>query len=74
MSEITIDYVLTLARRLPIDQRRQLLVRLSTELPPQPPTLADQLASARSQIVASGTPLLDWKALEAEIAERRGER
>ena len=73
MSEITVDQVLTLARRLPPEQRALLITRLSSELPP-PTALATTLAAARSQIVASGAPLLDWAGITAELAERRGER
>ncbi len=72
MSEITFDQVLTLVRQLAPEQQRQLLVQLAHEIPPL--TLAEQLANARSQIVASGIPLLDRAGLEAEIAERRGEQ
>lgn len=64
--------MLTLARRLDLDQQRLLLAQLAHEVPPR--SLAEQLAHARSQIVASGLPLLDRAGLEAEIAERRGER
>ena len=73
MSEVTIDQVLTLARRLPPEQWSLLITRLSSERPQQTP-LAAKLAAARSQIVASGAPLLDWAGIEAEVAERRGER
>ncbi len=73
MSEITIDQILTLARRLPPEQWSLLITRLSREQPPQTP-LAAKLATARSQIVASGALLLDWAGIEAEVAERRGER
>ncbi|NTU83548.1 MAG: hypothetical protein HGA45_29960, partial [Chloroflexales bacterium] len=60
------------ARRLAPEQQRLLLSRLASEV--QRPTLAEQLANARSQIIASGIPLLDRAGIEAEIAERRGER
>jgi hypothetical protein len=36
--------------------------------------LVRRLWEIRSQIVASGEPLLDWDDLESELAERRGER
>jgi len=65
--------VLTLARQLPPEQRALLITRLSSEQPQQTP-LAAKLAAARSQIVASGATLLDWAGIEAEVAERRGER
>jgi hypothetical protein len=39
----------------------------------QPKTpLGRRLWELRQQIVASGEPMLDWKDLEREIAERRG--
>jgi hypothetical protein len=34
--------------------------------------LGQRLQSIRQRIVASGTPLLTWDDLEAEIADRRG--
>jgi hypothetical protein len=70
MSEITIDQVITMARRLAPEQQRLLLSRLAREI--SPPSLAEQLANARSQIIASGIALLDRAGIEAEIAERRG--
>lgn len=36
--------------------------------------LAKRLWEIRQQIVASGTPLLDWDGVAREVAERRGER
>jgi hypothetical protein len=36
--------------------------------------LGTQLAALRAQIVDSGAPLLSWEGVEAEVAERRGER
>lgn len=40
----------------------------------QPSPLARRLADLREHIVASGMPLLSWEEVEAEVAERRGER
>jgi hypothetical protein len=71
----TVDQVLSLALQLPPEQQELLVARLAEKLnEPQPVTLAEQLVIARRQIVASGVPLLDWDALEQEIADRRGER
>ena len=36
--------------------------------------LGRKLWELRQQIIASGTPLLDWDELEDELAERKGER
>jgi hypothetical protein len=36
--------------------------------------LVRRLWRIRSQILASGEPLLDWEELESELAERRGEK
>ena len=36
--------------------------------------LGARLLEIRRRVVSSGAPLLDWDALEREIAERRGER
>ncbi|HVX29215.1 MAG TPA: hypothetical protein VHA53_01955 [Nitrolancea sp.] len=36
--------------------------------------LGAQLLERRRAIIAAGIPLLSWDELEAEIAERRGER
>lgn len=36
--------------------------------------LGMQLTALRKQIVDSGVPLLSWRDVEAEVAERRGER
>lgn len=36
--------------------------------------LGPKLWTLRQQMVASGTPLLNWNELESEIAERRGGR
>lgn len=35
--------------------------------------LGKRLAEIRKRIVASGTPLLTWDEIDAEVAERRGE-
>lgn len=37
-------------------------------------SLGERLRAIRAQIVASGAPLLDEAALQAELADRRGER
>jgi hypothetical protein len=36
-------------------------------------TLGRKLWDLRQQMIASGTPLLDWNELEYEISERKGE-
>jgi len=36
--------------------------------------LGGVLRKIRADIVASGAPLLDWDALDREIAERRGDK
>lgn len=46
---------------------------LEYPLPVAESTLGRQLREIRQRIVSSGTPLLDWEALEQEIADRRGE-
>ena len=44
----------------------------STAYEPRTP-LGKRLMELRRRIVESGEPLLDWNALERELAERRGE-
>lgn len=49
-------------------------VRLTIELeaPPGVSDLGRRLTALRERIVRTGAPLLDWDAIEAEVASRRG--
>jgi hypothetical protein len=54
---------------------KRLLQPLQTPRRYSPRTLLGRkLWTLRQQMVASGSPLLDWNELEYEIAERRGEQ
>ena len=69
-------------RSLPAEQQQTVLdfiQFLHTKRPSAPvaasaaqPSLGDRLRNLRSQIVASGEPLLSQAALEQELASRRG--
>jgi len=58
------------------EERRRLAQHLvdpaATPRPEQ--SLGERLRAIRAQIVASGAPLLDEAARQAELADRRGER
>jgi hypothetical protein len=73
---ITVEELYEQAQGLTPEERQRLaLLLVSPLIPVTPePTLGERLRAIRARIVASGEPLLDEAALEAEIADRRGER
>lgn len=71
---LTVEELYQQAQQLSPEQRRGLvrfLVAVPESATPEA-RLGERLRAIRAKIVASGEPLLDEAALEAEIAERRG--
>lgn len=73
---ITVEALYEQALQLSQEERRRLVLLLARETPPERSIspLGQRLRAARAQIIANGLTLLDRDALEAEIADRRGER
>jgi hypothetical protein len=73
---VTVEELYQQAQQLSPEERQRLaLLLVAPPAPATPPSpLGERLRAIRAKVVASGEPLLDEAALEAEIAERRGER
>lgn len=73
---ITVEELYQQAQHLSPEERQRLALLLVAPPSPTAPMspLGERLRAIRAKVVASGEPLLDEAALEAEIAERRGER
>jgi hypothetical protein len=52
-------------------ESKQTVVKTENQSQPRS-SLGDRLRKIRAEIVASGTPLLNWSGVEQEKAERRG--
>jgi len=75
---MTIEELYQQAQLLSSEERRRLALLLFAPTALQTidtePALGERLKAIRARIVADESPLLDALELEAEIAERRGER
>lgn len=65
------DGVLKLDRPVDLADKTRVHVTIESE-PPARTALGRQLLQLRSQIVASGAPLLGWDEIEEEVTARRG--
>lgn len=73
---LTVEELYQQAQQLSSEERQRLALLLGVlAAPPSSESpLGKRLRVIRARIVVSGEPLLDETALEAEIAERRGEQ
>ncbi len=66
------DGVLKPGVPLALPEHARVRLTIEVDAPAALSELGQRLSALREDVVRSGTPLLDWDGIEAEVASRRG--